>query len=228
MSQSAGPRDGSRTSPRLAALVLAAGSSRRMGSHNKLLIEIAGQPIISHTVDAVIGSNATHVIVVTGYQRSELERALRGKRVRLIHNTAYRQGLSRSLRCGLAAVSAHVNAVLICLGDMPLITSADINRLIAAFRRSPQPVVCIPTFGGTRGNPVIFPRALLSELAELRGDIGAQQWIAKNGSRVRGVEMKTDAVLIDIDSPISLYRLRDRLSPSRSQNRPARWTMHGP
>jgi molybdenum cofactor cytidylyltransferase len=190
-----------------------------MGSRNKLLIEIGDRPIISHTVDAIIGSNATHVIVVTGHQRSELERALWGKRVRLIHNAAYRRGLSSSLRCGLAAISVQVNAVLICLGDMPLITSADINCLIAAFRRSPHSVVCIPTFEGMRGHPVIFPRALLSELAELQGDIGAKRWIAQNGNRVRSVEMKTDAVLIDIDSPISLYRLRYRLS--LLANRPA-------
>lgn len=198
-----------------------------MGSRNKLLIEIAGQPIIGHTVDAVIGSKATHTVVVTGYQRSEVERALRGKRVRLVHNTGYRHGLSSSLRCGLGALSMNFNAVLICLGDMPLVTSADIDRLIAAFRQLPHPTVCISTCAGRRGNPVIFPRALLYELTGLRGDVGAQQWIAKNAPCVHSVEMKTDAVLLDIDSAISLYRLRYRLSPWRMQNRLAPWTVHG-
>nr|MBS0019288.1 nucleotidyltransferase family protein [Gammaproteobacteria bacterium] len=218
--------DHSPVTSRVAALVLAAGRSRRMGSRNKLLIEIAGQTIISHTVDAVIGSQATHPLVVTGYQRSELQRALRTKRVRLVHNADYRHGLSRSLRCGLAALGTTFDGVLIALGDMPLVTSAAIDRLIAAFRQLPHPAVCIPTCGGRRGNPVVFPRALLAELAELRGDVGAQPWIAQNGPRVHAVEMKTDAVLIDIDSPISLYRLRYRLSPGRLENRPAPWTGH--
>ena len=194
-----------------------------MGSRNKLLVEIAGRPIISHAVDAVIDSRATPVIVVTGHQRAEVERALRGKRVRFVHNDTYRQGLSSSLHCGLAAVSLHCDAVLICLGDMPLVTGVDIDRLITAFRQEPHPAVCVSTFEGTHGHPVIFPRALFSGLQGLRGDIGARRWLAENRRRVRDVEMKTDAVLIDIDSPRSLYRLRHRLSPAHSQNRPVQW-----
>ncbi len=182
-----------------------------MGWRNKLLIEIAGRPIIAHTVDAVIDSKATDVIVVTGYQRSRLEHALHGKRVRFVHNANYRHGLSSSLRCGLATLGPHCAAALICLGDMPLVTSRDIDRLISAFQQLPQPEVCACTFAGARGHPVILPRAILPDLAGLQGDVGAQQWIARNSNRLHGVNMKTDAVLADIDSPRSLHRLRDAI-----------------
>lgn len=193
-----------------------------MGSHNKLLIEVAGKPIIGHTVDAVIGSRATHTTVVTGHQRSALQRAVRGRRVRLVHNANYRQGLSSSLRCGLATLSRRFDAVLICLGDMPLVTSADLNRIMTAFRRLPHPAVCFPTFRKARGNPVILPRALLPEPAQLQGDIGAKRWITQQRLPSHGVEMKTDAVLIDIDSPLALYRLRRRLSSARRPAGPSR------
>ncbi len=224
MSQSSRFGDRPRVTRRIAALVLAAGSSRRMGSRNKLLIEIAGAPLVSHTVDAVVNSNATHVLVVTGYQRSGLERALRGKRIRFVHNPDYRNGLSSSLRRGLDALPLDFRAVLVCLGDMPLVTSADINRLIAVFRRVPHPTVCVSSFAGRHGNPVIFPSTLRCELAGLQGDSGAQQWMARHSSRICRVAMNTDAVLTDIDAPMSLHRLRYRLPPSPSQNGAAKWT----
>lgn len=195
-----------------------------MGSQNKLLVEVAGAPVISHAVDALLGSNVTHVLVVTGYQRSRLERALRGKRIRFVHNADYRHGLSSSLRCGLNALSLHFSAVLICLGDMPLVTSANINRLITAFHRRSPPTVCVSSFRGRRGNPVIFPGAFRYELGELQGDTGAQQWLRRNSRRIRRIDMDSDAVLVDIDSPMSLYRLRYRLATLFTRNRPAQCT----
>lgn len=223
MSNSTCLQDGLPARPRVAAVALAAGRSRRMGSRNKLLIEIAGQSIIAHTVNALTGSRATQVLVVTGHQRSAVARALRGKQVHLVHNADYRCGLSSSLRCGITAVSGRCDAVLIALGDMPLVTSAEIDHLITAFQGLPHPAICIPTFRATRGNPVIFPRALFPEPARLRGDTGAQRWIANSGAPICAVEMKTDAVLRDIDSPSSLYRLRYRLPSLGIQDRPTPW-----
>lgn len=187
-----------------------------MGSCNKLLLEVAGETLISRVVDAITGARVSHTVVVTGYQRSRLERALHGKRVRFVHNPSYAGGLSSSLRCGLLALPAQLGAVVVCLGDMPLVTSGHIRHLIAAFRRLPQPAVGVASFSGARGNPVIFPSALRSELTKLQGDRGGQQWMADNSGYVHGIEMKTDAVLLDIDTPSALHRLRRRWRRERS------------
>ena len=189
---------------RLAALILAAGYSQRMGKRNKLLAEIAGQPMLAHVVHAVASSKATPVVVVTGHEHERVERALQGVPVRFVHNPNYRQGLSSSIRCGLRAIPSDAAGLLVCLGDMPRVTRDHIDRLIDVFHCSLVPAVVVPTFRGSRGNPVIFPRTLWPELAMLQGDVGARHWIAKHREAVLAVEMDDNAVLIDIDYPSAL------------------------
>src|SRR5262245_7545560 len=117
---------------RIAAVVLAAGRSTRMGGPNKLLAEIAHRPLVRIAVEEALASRARPVIVVVGHQRAEVERALAGLPVHLVHNPDFAQGLGTSLKAGIAAVPADADGAIICLGDMPQVDASLIDRLIGA------------------------------------------------------------------------------------------------
>jgi molybdenum cofactor cytidylyltransferase len=190
--------------PRIAALVLAAGRSSRMGSTNKLTAEIDGQPMIARTVDAALASGASPVIVVTGHEHNAVLATLSNRPVEIIHNADYAEGLSTSLRTGLDALPTDTDAMFICLGDMPDVTPAHLGRLAAAFDPEEGRTVCVPTFFGKRGNPVLWSKQYISEMRELRGDVGAKHLIGEHEDAVCEVPMPDEAVLKDIDTPDDL------------------------
>lgn len=193
--------------PRIAAIVLAAGQSRRMG-RNKLLEAIDGQPMIQRVVETVLESQARPVVVVTGNQADEVRALLRGRPVALIHNQDFAQGLSSSLRRGLSAIPPDCDGVLVCLGDMPRVSARHIDRLIAAFNPTEGRAICVPTWNGKRGNPVLFAAMFLAEMREVAGDTGARHLIGRHGELVREVAMEDDGVLLDVDTPEALASLR--------------------
>lgn len=188
---------------RIAAIVLGAGQSRRMGQDNKLLIPVDGRPMIAHAVAAACESTADPVIVVTGHDAQAVSEAIRGFDVTLVHAQDYAQGLSRSLVQGLAAVPSSVDGVVVCLGDMPLVRSAHIDRLINAFEPG---VICVAEFGGQRGNPVLLDRRYFDEMKNIEGDSGARHLIRRFDAYVRGVAMDDCAPLIDVDRREDLVR----------------------
>ncbi|MCP4472868.1 MAG: NTP transferase domain-containing protein [Gammaproteobacteria bacterium] len=195
----------------VAAVVLAAGSSRRMGSENKLLAELSGKPVISHVVDATLASRVNQVIVVTGHQADRIRATLQGSEVQFVHNPHFPEGLSRSLHTGLGAVPTDVAGAIFCLGDMPLITAQVIDLLIEQFHAQGGEVICVPVIDGRRGNPVLWPRAFFSELLDLSGDAGARQLFARHADRVHEVEIDADAIVTDIDTPETLQAIRELL-----------------
>ena len=113
---------------KVAAIVLAAGRSLRMAPRNKLLELVEGKSIIAHGVDAVLGSGADPVIVVTGFEAPRVAEALHGSNVKIVHNAGYEQGLSTSLRSGLGALPPNIDGALILLGDMPKIEVVLVDR----------------------------------------------------------------------------------------------------
>jgi molybdenum cofactor cytidylyltransferase len=201
------PNPGAPRAPSIAALVLAAGQSRRMGTLNKLLIGIDGKPMVRHVAEAAQASQARPLIVVTGHEREKVEAALAGLPAKLVFNPDYAQGLSTSLKCGLAALPAEAEGVVVCLGDMPRVTGAEMDRLIAAFNPIEGRAICIPTRRGKRGNPVLLARSLFPELAGVSGDVGARDLVAAHPELVAEVEMEGDGILTDIDTPQALARL---------------------
>jgi molybdenum cofactor cytidylyltransferase len=192
--------------PRIAAVVLAAGLARRMGS-NKLLAPIDGAPMIARAVDAALASEARPVIVVTGNEAEKLRAALTGRAVTFVHNPDFAQGLSASIKRGVAAVPPECDGALICLGDMPRVAAEDIDRLIAAFNPVEGRAICVPVRGGKRGNPVLWARRFFGEMQELAGDAGAKHLIGAHGEAAAEVAMEGDGVLIDIDTPLALAGL---------------------
>jgi molybdenum cofactor cytidylyltransferase len=192
--------------PRIAAVVLAAGLARRMGS-NKLLAPIDGVPMIARAVDAALASQARPVIVVTGNEADRVKQALRGRDVAFVHNPDFAEGLSSSVKRGIAAVPGTCDGALVCLGDMPRVASADLDRLIAAFNPVEGRAICVPVRDGKRGNPVLWARRFFGEMQELAGDVGAKHLIGAYGEAVAEVPMAGDGVLIDIDTPNALADL---------------------
>jgi molybdenum cofactor cytidylyltransferase len=207
------PRDGAApTRPgQVAAIVLAAGQSRRMGTDNKLLALVDGRPMVSHVVDAMLASRASPVIVVTGHEQERVRAALGDRPVQWCHNPDYADGLSTSLRAGLDALP-EVDGVLVALADMPRIKAGQIDRLIAAFNPTEGRAICVPTVNGKRGNPVLFATRFVPEMREVSGDVGARHLIGAHADEVVEIEMDDDAALVDVDTPAALSALLETAS----------------
>ncbi len=199
------PAQAPRRGRRIAALVLAAGRSRRMAPLNKLLVpDDHGLPMVARVVENVLASHARPVVVVTGYERDRVEMALVGRPVLYAHAEDYAEGLSASLKAGLAALPPDIEGVVVCLGDMPLVPGLMIDRLIAAFDPEAGHAIAMPTFRGKQGNPMLWAVEFLPEMMRITGDVGARHLAGKHAERVVEVEMADDAVLRDFDTPEAL------------------------
>ena len=188
----------------IAAIVLAAGRSTRMGGRNKLLAEIGGKPLVRIAVEEALASRAKPVIVVTGHERERVEAALTGLPVKLVHNREFADGLATSVRTGIATVPAEADGAVICLGDMPQVDAALIDRLIAAFDPEQGALGVVPTIDGKRGNPVLWSRRFFPDLMSIEGDIGARRLIGRYGEAVIEVPVTGKAALVDIDTQEAL------------------------
>jgi molybdenum cofactor cytidylyltransferase len=189
---------------KVAALVLAAGRSTRMGGPNKMLAEFGGKPIIRRTVEAVLASRARPVIVVTGHEGDRVAAALKGLDVKFVRNQNYAEGLSTSLKAGIGALPPDVDAAAIALGDMPAVTGALINKLTQAINPARGALIAVPTRDGRRGNPVVWSRRFFDDLEQLEGDSGARHLIAQHNEAVAEVPVEDDGAFFDIDTPEAL------------------------
>jgi molybdenum cofactor cytidylyltransferase len=191
----------------IAALILAAGRSSRAGRHKLMVPMPDGRPMIAHTCAAAAAAGLAPILVVTGHEAPAVQAALAGQPATFIHAPDYADGLSASLRAGLAALAPEVAGVLVCLGDMPLVEPATLRRLVAAFDPTEGRAIIVPTHDGQRGNPILWPRALFAELSRLTGDTGGRQLLARHAELVASVDMDTDSVLRDFDTPEALATL---------------------
>ncbi len=194
--------------PRIAALVLAAGQSRRMGVTNKLLAEIDGKAMLARVVEAARASQIAQVIAVTGHQGDSVAAALAPYDVGLVHNPAFADGLSTSLQAGLGALSEDMDGVIILLGDMPRIAPVHMDRLIAAFNPVEGRAICVPTYQGKRGNPVLFAARFFTEMGAVASDSGAKHLIGQHEDEVVEVAMDDDGIFLDVDTPDALTAIR--------------------
>src|SRR5215467_1263192 len=174
---------------RVGAIVLAAGRSTRMGGPNKLLAEVGGKPLVRIAAEQALASRARPVVVVTGHQRDQVEAALKGLAVKTVHNP-------------------DVDGAIVCLGDMPQVDAALIDRLIGAFDPEKGALVVVPTIAGKRGNPVVWSRRFFGDLTRLEGDIGARHLIGSYPEAVVEVPVTGRAALIDVDTPDALRAVK--------------------
>ena len=194
----------------IAAIVLAAGLSRRMG-RPKLLLELVGRPIIRHAVERVLSSGIREVLVVTGPEHEDLVRALDGLPVRVVVNEAPEAGQGSSVSAGVRALPPGTTAVLIALGDQPGVPVNVIPSLLDALKL-PGKTVAAPRYADGLGNPVLFAASLLPELLTLPGDRGARAVVERDLSRLAVVEIASPMPR-DIDTPEDYARLRPPDNP---------------
>ena len=221
------PRSTSLSEPKVAAIVLAAGQSRRMGEKNKLLQPVGQTTVLAQVLSALRGSAVSAIVVVTGHEAAQVQALVDSLRaelgdaipLRCVHNPDYAAGLSTSLRVGVAALSAGAAAgggvagcdgALICLGDMPRVGPAHIEALLAAFDPSDGRELIVPTYNGQRGNPVLWSSRYFPELQQLQGDSGARSLLDRHADVLCYVPMPDDGVTIDVDTPEALKRVQDQ------------------
>ncbi|MFQ3631560.1 NTP transferase domain-containing protein [Roseiflexus sp.] len=185
--------------PAIAGIILAAGTSSRMG-RSKQLLDWGGRPLVRAIAETALAAGLDEVIVVIGSIAGEVGAALADLPVRLAPNPLAAAGQSTSLRAGIAALSPKVAAAVILLADQPFVTAAIIEALVRAWRDRYAPIVA-PVFAGTRGNPVLFDRSMFAELLAIEGDQGARSIIASNLARVHSVHFDNKRPLLDIDTP---------------------------
>ena len=188
-------------------VVLAAGSSTRMGGPNKLLERVDAVPMVLTVVQAALASSADEVLVVTGWERERVEECLAGLPVRLVWNPDHEQGLSTSLRAGVSILPSGARAVAVCLGDMPQVHPGHIDTLIRAFLTDSDASIFVPTWQGKRGNPVLWTVDLLPEVVTLTGDRGVKALMGRHPTKVREVPVDTAGVLTDVDTREALQEL---------------------
>lgn len=189
------------SSLRCSAVVLAAGLSRRMGAQNKLLLPVAGVPMIQKVVGGALGAGLVEVVVVLGHEAEAVRRALVPLDVRAVLNPDFESGQVSSVRAGLAALTRPSDAVLVCLGDQPLISSADLRELCAAYQSRPHGSILVPMRGERRGNPVVMSWESALETLQRGVNVGCRQFMDENPDRVFRWQAPNDHYLRDVDEP---------------------------
>ena len=187
--------------PRFAAVVLAAGLSRRMGAPNKLLLSLGGEPLIARTVRTVLHTGFDQIVVVLGHQAELVERALQPLGVRSVLNPDFEAGQVSSVRAGLAALVPSVDAVMICLGDQPLLEVSDLGALKRAFRERPHGSIVVPTWGEQRGNPVVVDWSSAEQTLRRGENYGCRNFLDEHPERVYRWPAPNERFLRDVDLP---------------------------
>ena len=193
----------------IAALILAAGQSSRMGEH-KMLLPLLGKPLLLHAVDHALAAEFDEIIVILGHHANAVRAALAEHRVRIVENPDYQQGQSTSVRAGIAALAPATEAVIILLGDQPLVKPAILKSLMQAWQHSNKSIVA-PFYGGQRGNPVLFARALFPELLNVTGDQGGREVLQRHASEIEPLQIDDADAAQDLDTWQEYQALLKRL-----------------
>ncbi len=194
----------------LSVVVLAAGSSRRMGRRNKLLVPVNDRAMVEIAVTEALKIKPREVVVVIGHQADRIRRRLAGYDIRLVENLRYREGLAASLSRGIGALSATTPGAMVMLSDMPFVGYRQLQRLTTAFQQCGGEKILLPVFEGRRGNPLVWPQRYFTEMQSLSGDRGARVLLDKYRQYICEVEMDDGNIFLDIDTPEQLLALEQR------------------
>lgn len=195
MTREAGPAHG--------AILLAAGASRRLG-HPKQLLEIDGEPLLRRAARALLATQPLDCVVVLGHEAGHMREALAGLPVREVLAADHEEGMSASLRAGIAALDARCEGALVALTDQPALQVDHLQALRQAWRAQPHCAVA-SAYAGVLGVPALLPRLWFADLAQLRGDVGARELLRARGA----VPLAAPALARDLDTPADRQRLRD-------------------
>lgn len=188
---------------KVGAIILAAGSSRRMGA-NKLCADLHGKAVIAHVADAVAEAGLPGLIVL-GHQAEAVRDSLGWRDLNCVEAPDHAHGQAHSLVAGVQAAPEDWDAALICLGDMPLVPATLLQGMAnVAHRHS----IIVPQFEGRRGNPVLWGRDWFGALLSLSGDVGARDLLLRHGADVTHFIWSDDSIHRDADTPQALADLR--------------------
>ncbi len=185
----------------VAAVLLAAGESRRMGTTNKLSLMVGGQALLRRTAETLLGARLTEIVVVLGHQAEIAQSLLADLPLQAVQNPRYRDGQMTSVRTGLEALTGGFEAVMICLADQPLLESADIDHLIDAYQADPESSVLIPVHRGQRGNPIVLAYAHREAILGEYRNLGCRHFIDRNPELVTTLEVDSSHYVVDLDTP---------------------------
>lgn len=190
---------------KIAGIILAAGSSSRMGQPKQLL-PFGTTTLLGQVIQNARQSNLHEIIVVLGHEAALIRQGLDFSGTRTILNPDYLKGQSTSLQAGVKAIPDHCQGAMFLLGDQPLVGPDIINHLISSFTASPGHII-IPCFKGQRGNPVILPRSLFDRIQSLSGDQGARVLFDEFKPLIVRVAVQDPAIVMDVDTPLDYERL---------------------
>jgi molybdenum cofactor cytidylyltransferase len=193
-----------RTLSGVSAIVLAAGSSTRMGTV-KPLVRIGGEAMLQRVLSMLRESRADEIVVVLGYEAQLIRDTIALDDVKIVINDLYPQGVASSIRAGLASVKPDAQAALIVLADQPFLQSATIDLLIEEYRIK-KPEIIVPLYRGSRGNPVLLDRSVFHEVAALRGDIGCRAIFGNHAGGLLKLPVEDAGILVDLDTTADVER----------------------
>ena len=181
-----------------------------MGGVTKPLIRLQGVPLINRQLIALSGAGVDEVVVVTGHARDAIEAQVQSFPVTLAHNADYVQGQQGSVRVGLAALSGNFDAVFIVLADQPLIGSADLTELMAAFKKRPSGNLVVPVVNGQRGNPILLDDVALARILASDTDLACRHLIERQPELVHVHETANTRFITDLDTALDVQQLAQR------------------
>ena len=188
----------------ICAIVLAAGESRRMGSH-KLLLPFGATTVIGRVVDQLLQSIIDKIFVVTGHNAGKIAEQLSARAVTIVDNPDYPSGMLSSVRCGLRALPRECQAVMVALGDQPSITTNLIDDIIQAFKVNHKGIV-VPVFQNRRGHPILFDAVYRDEILVRYDDVGLHGLLHAHPDDVLELAAPAPSILSDMDYPEDYQR----------------------
>jgi len=194
---------------KIAGIFLTAGSSKRMGKANKLLLPYNNTTLVHYTYSQFKQSKIEEHIVVTGYQHQQIKNALAAEKPNFVHNVNYATGMTSSIQTGFQFLKDVATGYMIALSDMPHLTKKDYDLLISAFKKNyiNQALIIVPVINQQQGNPVIFSKEFVPDILSHQNKEGCKLIIQKNNTFVKMITLKNEHAFKDIDEQADYFEL---------------------
>lgn len=196
----------------IATLILAAGQSKRMGQL-KQVMPWGDYILLGKTIEIYQRAGVEPILVVVGFEAAKIKKKLANEKVIWIDNLSYQEGMSTSIRAGLRELSGETQAVLLALGDLPLVKPETIRNIISAYKQKKPPIV-VPRFLGKKGHPVLVAQSLFPQLLNIRGDKGARNIIQGNQKQVLYLDVDDPGIYWDIDD----FQTYEKFRPTKEDS----------